>query len=312
VHYHGEHLLDRAAMLAMRAMLALQPAPDFGPGGRAAFDSLTEKTPSAGGVTYEAAHFDKVQGWWCHPADAMPKEAILCLHGGAYVIGSALAYRHFAGQIATRAGASVFVPEYGLAPERPFPAAVEDAEVVYRGLAAAGYEKLRIAGDSADGGLALVTLARVAAVALEGSLPFPKVAVAMSPWTDLALTGDSMKARAKQDPLLTAEALETARKLYLGSTDANDSRGSPLYGEMTRLPPVMLHVVEDEILLDDSRRYANSVKKAGGLVEVHVWHGMVHVFPANVSLLHAAREALEMIGAFLRQHLGADPDASAP
>lgn len=311
LHYHGEQLLDRAAMLAMRAMLALQPAADFGPAGRCAFDSLMEKTPSPDDVTYEAAQFAEVGGWWCHPAAAMPRAAILYLHGGAYVVGSSLAYRQFAGQIAARAGAAVFVAEYGLAPERPFPAAVEDAEIVYRGLAAAGYGKLAIAGDSAGGGLALVTSARMAAAAREGSLPPPVGVVAMSPWTDLALTGDSISARAKHDPLLTRGALEAARNLYLGSTDAHDSRASPLYGEMTNLPPIMLHVGEDEILLDDSRRYADSVKKSGGTAEVHVWQGMVHVFPANVSLLHAARSALDMIGGFLRQYLGADQDTSA-
>jgi epsilon-lactone hydrolase len=310
-HYHEEHLLDRAAMFAMRALLAMQPAADFGPGGRAAFDSLMEKTPSADGVTYEAAQFGEVHGWWCHPAVAMLKAAILYLHGGAYVVGSSLAYRNFAGQIAARAGAAVFIAEYGLAPERPFPAAVEDAEIVYRGLAAAGYGTLAVVGDSAGGGLALVTSARMAAAAHDGSLPSPVAVVAMSPWTDLALAGDSISARARHDPLLTADALGAARNLYLRSTDAHDPRASPLFGEMTNLPPVMLHVGEDEILLDDSRHYADSMKKSGGIVAVHVWQGMVHVFPANVSLLRAARSALDMIGGFLRQHLGADHDTSA-
>ena len=293
-------------MVALRAMLALQPSADLGPSGRAAFDTLMEKTPSADGVTYEPAQFGDVHGWWCHPASAKPDAAILYLHGGAYVVGSSLAYRHFAGQIASRTGVAAFVPEYGLAPERPFPAAVVDAETVYRGLADAGYRKVAVAGDSAGGGLALVTAARMASVAREGSLPCPVAAVAMSPWTDLALTGDSISARAKHDPLLTADALASARNLYLRSTDAHDSRASPLHGEMTNLPPIMLHVGEDEILLDDSRRYANAVRNAGRIVEIHVWQGMVHVFPANVSLLHAARSALDLIGNFLRQQLVAD------
>ena len=145
----------------------------------------------------------------------------------------------------------------------------------------------------------------------DSSLPSPVAVVAMSPWTDLALTGDSISARASHDPLLTADALEAARNLYLGSTDAHDPRASPLYGDMTNLPPVMLHVGEDEILLDDSRRYADSMKGSDGIVEIHVWRGMVHVFPANVSLLRAARSALDMSGGFLRQHLGVDQDTTA-
>ena len=121
--FHPEHLLDRAAMLVMRAMIALQPAADFGPDGRAAFDALMERTPAAAGVAYEAATVGGVPGWWCRPADVAADAAILYLHGGAFVVGSAPAYRHFVGQIAARARAPAFVADYGLAPERPYPAA---------------------------------------------------------------------------------------------------------------------------------------------------------------------------------------------
>ena len=137
--YHDEHLLDRAAMLVMRAMIALQPGVEFGPEGRAAFDELLERTPAADGVTYQAATVGGIPGWWCRPANAIGGDAILYLHGGAYVVGSALAYRHFAGQIAARAEAPAFVADYGLAPERPFPAATDDAGMVYSVLASALY-----------------------------------------------------------------------------------------------------------------------------------------------------------------------------
>jgi len=301
--HHSEHLADRAAMLAMRAMLALQPAADLGPGGRAAFDELMAKTPAATGVTYDAATVGGVPGWWCRPADAGPHAAILYLHGGAYVVGSAQAFRNFAGQIAARAKAAAFVADYGLAPERPFPAAVDDADAAYRGLAGAGFLRIAIAGDSAGGGLALVTAARMTQAAREGSVPRPAAVVAMSPWTDLALTGDSIATRAGQDPLLTPAALESARQLYLGRTDPNNPRVSPLHGEVADLPPVLLHVGEDEILLDDARRYASRLQKAGVVAELHVWEGMVHVFPANLALLRAAREALDSTGDHLRHNL---------
>jgi len=144
---HPEHLRDRAAMLLMRTVIALQPKVDLGPAGRAAFDDLMEKTPAAEGVTYDAATVGGVPGWWCRPADADAGPVILYLHGGAYVVGSARAYRHLAGQIASRAHAPVFVADYRLAPERPFPAAVEDAEAAWRGLADAGFSRMAVAVD---------------------------------------------------------------------------------------------------------------------------------------------------------------------
>jgi monoterpene epsilon-lactone hydrolase len=301
--HHPEHLADRAAMLAMRAMIALQPPADFGPAGRSAFDDLMARTPAADGITYEAAAVGGVPGWWCRPASAIAGGAILYLHGGAYVVGSAQAYRHFAGQIATRAKAPLFVAEYGLAPESPFPAAVDDAEAAYRGLADAGFASLAIAGDSAGGGLALVTAARMTHAASGGRTPSPSAVCVMSPWTDLALTGDSLESRARHDPLLTRGALENASRLYLGQADAKDPRASPLYGEPVGLPPVLLHVGEDEILLDDARRYADLMAKSGSAAELHVWQGMTHVFPANLALLQAAREALDIAGEFLRRNL---------
>ena len=123
----------------------------------------------------------------------------------------------------------------------------------------------------------------------------------MSPWIDLALTGDSIEARARHDPLLTRVALEGARQLYLGQASAADPRVSPLYGELADLPAVLIHVGEDEILLDDARRYAELLAQSGLAAELHVWEGMVHVFPANLVLLRAAREALDITGEFLRR-----------
>jgi monoterpene epsilon-lactone hydrolase len=139
------------------------------------------------------------------------------------------------------------------------------------------------------------------------------VAVAvMSAWTDLALTGESIVARAKHDPLLTRETLESARHFYLGRMDAKDSRASPLYGDLTGLPPVLLHVGEDEILLDDARRYADLLAQQGSPAELHVWQGMVHVFPANLVVLHAARQALDITADFLRRNLARTIHKAAP
>lgn len=299
--YHPEHLLDRAAMLAMRGMIALQPEADLGPNGRTAFDELMAKTPAADDVLYEAALVGGIPGWWCRPIEASSEAAVLYLHGGAYVVGSAQAYRHFAGQIAARGKLPVFIADYGLAPERPFPAAVHDAEAAYRGLALAGFSSIAVAGDSAGGGLALVTAARMTSATREDRVPRPLAVCVMSPWIDLALASESIETRAARDPLLSRSALEAARQRYLGTASANDPLASPLYGDLAGLPPVLLHVGEDEILLDDARRYADRLAKSGGSVELHVWEGMVHVFPANLALLRAAHEALDIVGEFLRR-----------
>jgi monoterpene epsilon-lactone hydrolase len=298
--HHEVHLLeDRAAMLAVRALLAVQPKLEFGPEARPDFDSLMERTPAAEGVTYDVATIGGVAGWWCrhqHPVDDC---AVVYFHGGAYVLGSAAAYRNFVGQIAARAKVAIFIPDYSVAPEHPFPAAVNEAASVYRGLAASGLSKLVIAGDSAGGGLALALLLLVTSAVNDEPVPKPLAAVVMSPWADLALTGESMETRAKDDPMLTRDALNHAAQLYLGQEDRHDPKASPLYGEVTGLPPVMFHVGEDEILLDDSRRFANRIEAAGGDAQLHIWEGMTHVFPSNVAL-QAAKDALDEIGAFLR------------
>jgi acetyl esterase/lipase len=123
----------------------------------------------------------------------------------------------------------------------------------------------------------------------------------MSPWTDLALTGDSMETRAEADPVSTQQALATAAHLYLGHHEPLDPRTSPLYGDLTGLPPILIHVGEDEVLLDDSTRYGERVERNGGSCQVNIWEGMMHVFPSNVSALHAAKAALDDVGDFLRQ-----------
>ena len=198
--------LDRATMAGMRLMVSSMKGSVTGPSARVAFDELMEKTPAADGVTYQEAEMGGVTGWWCRPDDAVAGAAILYFHGGAYVVGSARAYQHFAGQVAARAKVAAFVPEYGLAPEHPFPAAVDEAQACYGGLVEKGFGKIALAGDSAGGGLALVLLSFPVAKSRDGSALRPVGAAVMSPWTDLTLSGASMETRAEADPLLTKDA----------------------------------------------------------------------------------------------------------
>jgi epsilon-lactone hydrolase len=277
---------DRAPLAKLLEMAApIKGKGDIGPAGRPGFDALLSHTPSAAAVTYEEATVGGIPGWWCRPANARADVALLYLHGGAYVQGSANAFRHLAGQIATRAQAAAFVAEYRLGPEHVFPAAVDDALAAYAGVAKIA-SSIGIVGDSAGGGLALAIL------------PFtrPNAAAVMSPWTDLSLASPSMTTRADADPFLTRAALTTAATMYLGDHDPRDPRASPVYGELGSLPPVLIHVGDAEILVDDSLRYA----AASGHCEVHVWGGMVHVFPSNLGMFHASELALDHIGAFMR------------
>ncbi len=289
---------DRSTLAQLRAMAA----PSKGVLERAAFDAVIEHTPAAEGVTHEAGAVGGVRGWWSRPAGAPAAAAILYLHGGAYVLGSASAYRNFVGQIAHAAGLSAFAPDYRLAPEHRFPAAVEDAQSVYRGLGELSFSEILLVGDSAGGGLTLVLAALASAAARSGRQRAPRAAAVMSPWTDLALTGATLVSKAEADPFLTPAALQSAALQYLGAHDPRDPLASPLYGDPAGLPPVMIQVGEDEILLDDARRYAERVARAGGDIQLHQWAGMPHVFPANIGVLGAARQAVDELGRFLRQH----------
>ena len=288
---------DATSLAAMRAAIAAHPMEMS----RATFDWLLEQVPDADGVSYAPDTVGGVPGIWARPANARPRAAMLYLHGGAYGLGSAQAYRHFAGQVASRAGLAAFVPDYRLAPEHPFPAAVVDARAALAGLQASdgGLDAIAIVGDSAGGGLALAVLAEAGLVARRTGRTAPRLAGALfSPWTDLALTGASLEARASEDPLLQRALLAGGAAQYLAGHDARDPLASPLHADTEGLPAVQVHVGTAEILLDDARRLT-----ALGPVEVHVWEGMVHVFPNNVATVKAARAALDLTGAFLREAL---------
>ena len=260
---------------------------------RKQFDALMESVPPPDGVTFQPASVGGVPGIWVHPASSPSDRAILHVHGGWFNAGSAKAYRHFVGHIATRAGARAFVPEYRLAPEHPFPAAVEDVLATYRGMERSGIQRIAITGDSAGGNLALVLAPSVARAktALVGT-------VAFSPVTDLTLSGATYETRADVDPYFTKQQVAGLVGSYLGNADPNDPRASPLQGKLSGLPPIRVHVGDDEVLLDDSRRYVERAVAAGVDARLDVWTGMPHGFVAIIGT-KAAAQALDAIGLFL-------------
>src|SRR3989441_9693156 len=268
---------DSLGATALRASVAAFKGKLAGTAARAPFDAVMERVAAPAGVTFEADTVGGISGWWAKPARRRKGAAIMHVHGGWFNLGSASAYRNFVGHIASSAGADAFVPDYRLAPEHRFPAAVEDVEACYRGLVAKGIDKIAVTGDSAGGDLALVLLSIVGARASNHDVA-PVCAVGISPVTDLTLTGESFATRAEADPYFTKSQVAGLVASYLGETDPKNPLASPLYGDLRGLPPIRVHVGDDEVLLDDSRRYVERVVAAGVDAELQVWMGKAHGF----------------------------------
>jgi Esterase/lipase len=222
---------------------------------------------------------------------------LLFLHGGGYRVGSPASYRHFTWRIASAARARLLAIDYRLAPEHPFPAALDDAVSSYRWLLGSGVSPRRLAviGDSAGGGLALALLLRLR----DDGLPLPAAAVALSPWTDLALTGASLTLNARADPMLNADDVPRFAADYLAGADPRDPYASPLYGDPAGFPPTLLHVGGDEILRDDAVRMAEKLRRANCQVQLEIWPRMPHGWHAMAPFLPEARAAIAAIGTFL-------------
>jgi acetyl esterase/lipase len=272
-----------------------------GTAARGPFDGIMNAVSPPDGVAYRPDTVGRVPGWWCRPDGTRSGEAILHLHGGWFNWGSAQAFRHFVGHIAAKAGVEAFVPDYRLAPENPFPAAIEDAEACYVGLVERGVKRIAITGDSAGGNLALVLLSLANRKLAGGEIPV--CAVALSPVTDLALTGPSYDTRASADPYFTRPQITGLVHSYLGDADPRNPLVSPLYGDLAGLPPIRIHVGEDEVLLDDSRRYVERAVAAGVDARLDDWAGMPHGFANSIGRLEAASQVLEAVGAFLAERL---------
>src|SRR6266446_1326308 len=286
---------DAAITAAFRAMVSPAKGARQGIEARGQFDAFMESVLPRDDVTLETDTLGGVPGLWVKPADWQSGGVIVHLHGGWFNFGSAKAYRHLVGQIAARAGARAFIPDYRLAPEHPFPAATDDVRACYQGLAEQDVHRIALTGDAAGGNLAL-GLASSSNVTLVG------VAV-VSPVTDLTLSGASYETRAEADPLFTRPQVAELVHAYLGSADARQPLASPLHGRYAGMPSTRIHIGDDEVLLDDSLRYVERAVAAGVDARADVWMGMPHGFPASIGRLKAAAQALDAIGAFLTERL---------
>ena len=245
---------------------------------------------------------DGVDGEWIAPANAPLDRAILYFHGGGFRLGSVSSHRDLIARLADASGCRVLAINYRLAPEHRFPAPVEDALAAYGWMLDQGLkpENVAFAGDSAGGNLVLAGMLSLR----ERGLPLPAAGVLMSPWTDLAATGASYVSRADADPIHQRPMILALAKNYLGEAgNPGHPLASPLYADLTGLPPLLIQVGDCETVLDDSVMFTEKARAAGVEVELQVWDGMIHVFQMFGAELPEAHQAIASIAQFLNRHL---------
>ncbi len=242
---------------------------------------------------------------WLEPAAADRSRVLLYFHGGAYIFGSPRTHAAMVGVLAKAAGVRAVLPAYPLAPEHPFPAAVDRAEDAYHTLVAAGVspENIVLGGDSAGGGLVLAVLGRLigAGAALPGGV------FALSPLTDMTFSGASLQANAARDVMLPATRVTEMAEQYLAGAAAQDPQASPLFADFTGAPPVWFTAGDTEILLDDTRRIAASMTAQGVSVQMHIAGDLPHVWPIFHNTLPEARATLDDLAGWIRSRWGAAP-----
>jgi epsilon-lactone hydrolase len=265
---------------------------------RGAMEKVSEHV--ARDVKCEAVSAGGVPAEWIVPPNAANDRVILYLHGGGYVMGSINTHRAMIARIARASEAKALALNYRMAPEDPFPTAVDDATAAYRWLLAQGYKpgKIVISGDSAGGGLTLATLLALR----DAGTPLPAAAVPISPWADLEGTGASIETRAAADPMVDKAGLLRMAQMYAGDSDPKNPLISPIYADYKGLPPMLIQVGDAEILLDDSTRVAERARAAGVKVELEAWPEMFHVWHVFAKILPEGQQAIDRIGEYVRAH----------
>jgi epsilon-lactone hydrolase len=262
------------------------------------------REPTISGVECQNREILGMSADWVIADDADPTVRLLYLHGGGYVSGSGVFYLAMAAHISAAAGCAVLLPDYHLAPEHPFPAALEDCICAHEWMLRRGSEGAAparatfIGGDSAGGGLTLATLLALR----DRGLALPKGGIAVSPFADMTLAGESIRSEGGLDPIMSPHCLPDFVALYLGDADARDPLVSPAFGDYTGIPPLLFQVGEHEVIRDDSVQAADKARAGGVEVTLEIWPGMFHVFQSHEPLLPEAKEAVDHIGEFVRTH----------
>jgi len=267
---------------------------------RGRMELQTTLAPPPAGVRYEPVSAGGVPAEWTAAPGARSDRALVYLHGGGYCLGSVATHRALVARIARESGVRVLSVGYRLAPEHPHPAAIDDAVAAYRFVLGQGLAPAHVAfaGDSAGGGLVVAALV----AARDAGMPLPAAGACISPWLDLTLSGDSLKSKAPDDPMLTPEDLRLFAAAYAGH-ELRAPGASPLFAELAGLPPLLLQVGSAEVLLDDSTRFAAAARSAGVEVSLRVWDDMIHVWHAFAELLPEGAQAVRQLAAFLAKRL---------
>lgn len=268
---------------------------------RAGMEAFTTAAPLPEGVDFDPVDAGGVPAEWTRGASASDDRVVLYFHGGGYVMGSVATHRGLTAGISRAAGARVLSVDYRLAPEHPYPAAVEDGVAAYRFLREQGVApgQLAVAGDSAGGGLTVATLLALR----EAGEPLPACGVCISPWVDLTQGGESMETKADEDPLVGREVLQQMADAYVADGDPRAPTASPCFADLAGLPPLLIQVGTAETLLDDARSLADRAKTSGVDVVLEEWDQMIHVWHAFALLLPEAKQAIDRIGEYLKEKL---------
>jgi len=265
---------------------------------RDGYESVLTQLPIPYGTSVTATSYAGVDGYWVRAPGAADDRIGVMLHGGGYIIGSAKGYRAHAADVSRATGARVFVPEYRLAPEHPYPAAIEDARrVISSAIDEAGPQSCFAIGDSAGGGLVLSSLS----VLHRAGSPLPACVVLVSPLVDLTVTNPSYQERAHLDPIVSYQGISRAAGYYLDGRGPDEAPDAfPMLSDLGWLPPCLLLVGSAEVLLDDSRNLAAKLEREGVSLDYHEYDDMVHVWTLFASFLPEGREAVDRIGAFVQ------------
>jgi epsilon-lactone hydrolase len=293
--------MSRSEIDAVRELLRSKPRPTSFPERRQRLDAIGSTSPLAGDIGLEPIDANGVAAEWSLAPGSDPSKVLLFFHGGGYCSGSIVSHRGMVTEAGRAAQARTLAVGYRLAPEHPFPAAIEDARSAYRFLLDQGVapSKIAIGGDSAGGGLTLALMTSVR----DGREPLPACAWLVSPWVDLRMTGASLAEKAAIDPLISKPYLEELASAYLAGADPANPLVSPLNADLAGLPPLLVQVGSAETLLDDAVRIARRAGAADVRVNLEIWPHMIHAWHLWAAQLEAGRRAIASAGAFIRAHL---------
>jgi epsilon-lactone hydrolase len=269
---------------------------------RAIFETWGDITGEPGGVDYIEETCNGVSCMWARPKGANETKVLLCTHGGGYVTGSMYTHRKMFGHMAKETGCQALIIDYNRAPENSHPGPVNECTDVYAWLLDNGYKPENIAttGDSAGGALSITVVLN----ARERGLPLPAAIMPMSPWVDMEVNGETLESRLEQDALVSRPVVEGMAQNFLGGASPKDPLANPLYADLSGLPPMYIQVGDHECLLDNSTRFEEKVKAAGGDVSLDIFPEMQHVFQFMAGMAPEADDAVQRMAKWVKPHLG--------